>query len=65
MKQAKFDIKNVTFEWIENTKKLKKLKQAYDALEEDGTKVFLMQKLGEKIVNLDPSFESRISSKVA
>ena len=59
-----FDINKIDYEWIEKTNKLKDLKLAYDALEEDGYFPDLLRALGEKIVTLDPAFARRIDAGV-
>lgn len=61
-KKHNFDINKIDYDWIEKTNKVKELKLAYDALEEDGYFMDLLRKLGEKIVTLDPSFARRIDS---
>ena len=60
-----FDINKIDYKWIEQTNKLKELKLAYDALEEDGYFPDLLRALGEKIVSLDPAFARRIDAGVA
>lgn len=55
-----FDLNKVDYNWIEKTKNLKDLKQAYDALELDGYFPDLHRKCGERIASLDPSFAKRI-----
>merc|ERR1712194_863429 len=59
-KQHTFDINKIDYEWIEANHNKKELKLAYDALEEDGYFSDLLQKLGEKICLLDPSFARRM-----
>ena len=59
-KRNLFDINKIDYEWIEKTNKLKELKLAYEALEEDGYFPDLLKKLGEKICTLDANFARRI-----
>ena len=57
-----FDINKIDYDWIEKTTKVKELKLAYDALEEDGYFPDLLKALGERIVSLDPAFARRIDA---
>lgn len=57
-----FDINKIDYGWIEQTNKVKELKLAYDALEEDGYFPDLLKTLGEKIVTLDPAFARRLDA---
>ena len=59
-KKHTFDINKIDYEWIEKTTKVKELKLAYDALEEDGYFPDLLKTLGERIASLDPAFARRL-----
>lgn len=61
-KKHTFDINRIDYEWIEKTTKVKELKLAYDALEEDGYFPDLLKALGERIVSLDPAFARRLDA---
>jgi len=51
-----FDLNRVDYEWIEKTSKVKDLKKAWYALEQDAYFPDLQRACGEKIIQLDPSF---------